>query len=199
MVDKMKVTILKRGGYFVETWILEKAARLFARDLLGPRLSNKLSLRIELRSSNLRKEAIGQAFAGCRMVAGDRKEYTVRIFRDMNLSTQIQTLAHEIAHVEQYMRGKLKYKRLSALSSEVLVTMWMGERASEAANGPWAQRPWEIEAVEQERRLWALWQASVPPVKKEGPKTIADSTVEEIEEYKRTGKVPTYQVQEAQA
>lgn len=144
-----KITILQRGGYKNHAE-LERAARFFLADLLSARMANTISLRIEVRSTKL--EA-GTAAKVAVPTNGSKatKAMTITLDRDRSFDDQIADLAHEIVHVAQAVTGRFQLRRWK--SDELVHARWEGAELGPVRCIPYADRPWEVEAHREERRL----------------------------------------------
>ena len=73
---------------------------------------------------------------------GDEDEYKIRV-----AEVDPVTVFHEMAHVDQYVKGRLVRSGGNAF--------WKGELVSEAV--PYLEKPWEQEAEFMARILEAMW------------------------------------------
>lgn len=78
------------------------------------------------------------------------KDFIVRIKDSLPLHKQLRTICHEMVHVKQYARGELRY-----MSRPARHTKFQGTLYSEDID--YWTRPWEIEAFDKEKDLFADW------------------------------------------
>jgi hypothetical protein len=80
---------------------------------------------------------------------GDGKDADVNIARrrynkPILYTDMLKTIAHEMVHVKQYMRGEL----------DGYNETWKGKSAARWMKKDWSLHPWEREAIKQEKRLY---------------------------------------------
>jgi hypothetical protein len=130
--------------------ILAEAARFFAKELLGSRMAKNLIIDIEV----LKKFDV----EGCCGNEDETKRsrwFTISL-KDRKIGDMIQTLAHEMVHVKQYVRNELGNKSVLVCRGDkiVLRSQWMGEVWEPKGNeDAYFDAPWEIEAYGRERGL----------------------------------------------
>ena len=93
------VRVYRRGGVDRDELIEFLALSLIA-NMASSRMARTLSLRIEMRVSTIPFKATGAAFYK-RASRASRKNYTVRVARDLRWVKLGEVLAHEICHVIQ--------------------------------------------------------------------------------------------------
>ena len=126
---------------------VEEAAHFFER-LLFKRKLPSLILNVDLIYRLKYKE---ETEGDC--VWEDRRtkprEFTIRLDSSNNLSTLIETLAHEMVHVKQYATGEMKDTSLESV-------IWLGEDydCNKIHYYDW---PWEIEAAGRETGLYVRY------------------------------------------
>lgn len=79
------------------------------------------------------------------------REFTIRLDSSNNLSTLIETLAHEMVHVKQYATGEMKDSRLS------LDTVYWHGKEIDCNKVHYYDWPWEIEASGRETGLYVRY------------------------------------------
>jgi len=146
----LKISILQRGGNKDNHPILESATRYFAKQLMSTRMNNTLSIRIEMRTSKLGKDALGSCSTAS-IGSKSNKEFTIMVQRDSEINEQLVILAHEMVHVQQKAMNTLQYRLWK--SDKKYHTRWNGKDAGLFDEIPYAERPWEIEAFAQESVL----------------------------------------------
>lgn len=65
------------------------------------------------------------------------------ILKEASVNVMMQTLAHEMVHLKQFLRKELKHTKNGGLN-------WKGKKFSPEKMGAWVNRPWEIEAMQKE-------------------------------------------------
>jgi len=124
-------------------------------DELFPRQFTKRDIDIHIKFSI----AVSEGAFGWAGVGECEDEYTVEVGKvicsngGFRLQTPIEiasTLAHELTHVRQYVRGELNAE----------MTRWKGQKVPFGPRGgvkiPYDQQPWEVEAYALEKELVAL-------------------------------------------
>lgn len=156
----LRVKVLQRGGV-QDADLVEKAVRFYAEALLSTKLANQLTIRVELRATKLDPENLGT----CQPLDdgpgnGNPREFRILLRRDYDRLKRLKTLAHEMAHVEQFARGRLRRRFARTMGPggrATWVWRWEGARYGPTETLPeWQERPWEQEAQRECSRLWAL-------------------------------------------
>lgn len=125
------IKICLEGGTKTQRNLTEQAARFIIGELV-PR-KRKLELDIMIHSM--------KGYYGlCEHV--DTNEFEINIHSKQNLYQYITTLAHELVHMKQYIRGELK--------SDCRKMSWMGKDMSDL---PYSKQPWESEAYDLQHDL----------------------------------------------
>ena len=153
MSAKTKISIFQRGGYKRHGGI-EYACRWALAQLLSTRMANTLNIRIEIRSTKLKKGTLGlvrTASNGSKAT----KNFTIVLHRDHSLREQLETLFHEVAHVAQFAMGRLQQRHWK--SDRKLHYRWEGQEMGAPEENPYWDRPWEVEARRVESELNAKW------------------------------------------
>jgi RNase P/RNase MRP subunit POP5 len=117
----------------------------FADKLLGQRLSKNIKIFF---SFDPKLEDFG-LITRLDMAARNARKFSVKIAAQLNRTTALLTIAHEIVHVKQYARGELK-DMMTQQSKK-----WLGEVYDE--NVAYEDHPWEIEALKMEPLLLQSW------------------------------------------
>tara|TARA_A200000159_G_scaffold23543_1_gene20569 strand:- start:127 stop:567 length:441 start_codon:yes stop_codon:yes gene_type:complete len=122
----------------------EDAVNIYICNLLKALKIHRLSSKnIEIEFKN-RLESDAQGFC-----FGDKSQASIQIARrssgqKMSFLIQMQTLAHELTHAKQFLRGELDYDEDGNFT-------WMNK----SANGyKYNNQPWEKEASKQEKALF---------------------------------------------
>ena len=130
-----------------------KAYEVYAQDVINnlfPREFTKRDIVIGIRFKNIVEEGIfGQA------ICEERNEYLVEIgkvvmeqeLREVTPREIASTIAHELVHIKQYIRGELN----------ATMTKWLKQEVPHGPRGgikiAYRKQPWEIEAFERETEL----------------------------------------------
>jgi hypothetical protein len=123
-----------------------------ALEILVPFYAKKLNLTKstwKLHIHVLTDLAVDNGCNGCVGLYGEKELY---MFLDSRLDswTTMTTLAHEMVHVKQYVRGQLKYVKTRSNRGYYL---WMGKRHTRRGAAKYYEAPWELEAFSKERIL----------------------------------------------
>lgn len=76
-----------------------------------------------------------------------KREITVALYSRLSFTKLLYTLAHEMVHVKQMIRGH--YRQESMKYGKGVYHYWLGKRV----NKEYHKRPWEIEAMSRESLL----------------------------------------------
>lgn len=127
--------ILVTGGKSYQKEIMFKAAQWLLKELL-PRYRT-IDLEISLEDS-LKKEG---AYGFCEEV--EKREFVITVDKTVSLRNMIATLAHEMVHMKQHIKGELKYNPQTV--------MWKSKTYS--YDHSYKNQPWEKEAFRLEMKL----------------------------------------------
>ena len=119
--------------------LLKNSARFYAKKLNLLNLDYKVLIYSE---PNLRKND-GNNGTACKT---GQKEITIMVDSKLKLPYMLITLAHEMVHAKQYIRGQ--YRAEWARNGKVK-KLWLGKTYSVA----YLKRPWELEAFRREGEL----------------------------------------------
>ena len=75
------------------------------------------------------------------------REITVGLYSYLGFGRMLYTLAHEMVHVKQMIRGHYRQERMKY--GKGVYHYWLGKRV----NTEYIKRPWEIEAISRESIL----------------------------------------------
>jgi hypothetical protein len=136
----MKIEVLAHGNTNPEKIILlYKTARFYAKYL---NLSKSKYTIMVCSAPNLRKHDGNNGVASKTGI----KEITVVVDSQLKLPQMLMTLAHEMVHAKQYIRGH--YKATVSRNGK-LKKLWLGKQYSVVYH----KRPWEREAFRREGEL----------------------------------------------
>lgn len=133
---------------------IEQAARFFLKELMSVRLQNTLNIKIHVRKTTLGANTMGTHYSvanGCE----SQKEH--KIVLDYNAS--METLAHELVHVQQAVSKRLQYRVWK--SDHQLHVRWEGQELGNKERIPYRQRPWEIEAFDLAAKLFKKYKTNL--------------------------------------
>ncbi len=167
---EMKVKLRQRGGRkHHET--LEKALRFYADSLMPDELAETLDVTLAMRNSGFGGKNIA---AKCEApvdrddtTSTSHTEFRIAIRRDMLLRDQLASLAHEMVHVSQRAKGRLRYLFCRPKEKATIIrnaadffrsfaswhVIWEQEDLGPAEHVPYWTCPWEVEARKLETRL----------------------------------------------
>lgn len=148
---QMKLKIVQRGGD--NKWRhprLQQAVVHYARTLRIPHPKHlDITLKLSNAASLCETTTRGKCRAEAECIDGKPIKFTITLQRDMPWTWTLTTLAHEMLHVEQQAKGRLRYKW------GVVGWLWSWD------GSPWVSkdtiayenRPWEIDARNREDAL----------------------------------------------
>lgn len=120
----------------------EKDAILFfAERLFGRAMMRNLGIRIR-KVKNF--DVFGLVSVEDYNAAGKPREFLIEVKRELAGDDFLETIAHELVHVRQYVRGELNEE----------MSYWRGAPVN-PREIPYAEQPWEIEAEEIGKALVA--------------------------------------------
>jgi len=141
---ELKVYIQRRGGYDRDG-LVEHVVRYCVAALMSTRLANTLRITVKLRASKLAKDTRGEAHFTT-ITNAKSKHYTIVAQRDLPTARLVKTIAHEIRHIEQYARGRLRHGSRGGVRG----WFWRPDEGRAVFNPydsiPYEDRPWEKEA-----------------------------------------------------
>ena len=136
----MKIEVLAHGNTNPEkVLLLYKTAKFYAKYLNLDKFKYQLYV---CSAPNLRKHDGNNGVAS---KTGD-KEITVVVDSKLELPQMLMTLAHEMVHAKQYIRGQY---RATLSRNGKFKKFWLGKQYSVA----YLKRPWEREAFRREGEL----------------------------------------------
>lgn len=138
----MRIQVCQRGGTHREPFIEALLIRVGGQ-IMSTRLLNTLQIRVECRATKLKPHVDGVV----RPIS--KKEYLVIIQRDDSAQEIAETIAHEIRHIEQFARGRLRVGKKGDKNG----WFWRpgpGEASFYPFPSDYATAPWEVEARETE-------------------------------------------------
>lgn len=136
----MKIEVLAHGNTNPEkVLLLYKTAKFYAKYL---NLTNFKYTIYVCSAPNLRKRDRNNGVAS----KTDDKEITIAVDSQLQLPQMLMTLAHEMVHAKQYMRGQ--YKAELSRNGKYR-RFWLGKQYSVS----YMKRPWEREAFRREGEL----------------------------------------------
>lgn len=112
----------------------EKAILFFAERLFSPAMLRNLGIRIR-KVKNF--EVFGLVGVEDYNAAGKPRDFVIELKRGLEENDFLETVAHELVHVRQYVRGELNEE----------MNYWRGNPVN-PREIPYAEQPWEIEAEE---------------------------------------------------
>lgn len=120
---------------------LRQATRFFAERILGKRLARNIAIDITL-------EKMRYAYGFCYPLEFGRaiRDFDISINKKLSRTLILKTLAHEMVHVCQFARGKLKFLDFD-------IGKW-GKRVYRTDLQNYHKLPWEVEALKIEKILY---------------------------------------------
>lgn len=118
----------------------EKAILFFAERLFGRSMMRNLGIRIRKVKDF---DVFGLVSVEDYNASGKPRDFLIEVKRGLNDEDFLMTIAHELVHVRQYVRGDLNEE----------MSYWRGASVK-ASEIPYAEQPWEIEAEEVAEELY---------------------------------------------
>ena len=122
-----------------DTHTLARECALFAIKKLMPR---KRYLNVHINFKNMSE------WGACEMIFIERNpvDFVIEIRSSLSKRNMMQTIFHEMTHVQQMSSNKLRYLNKG--------TMWCKENHEDT---PYSKQPWEIEARKNEKLLYEMF------------------------------------------
>ena len=126
---------------------ISDAFHFFATTLLHRRTFDVLDLSVVVKD-------LGHAYGFCSWEDNNIKprEFTIELSRDLSGIELVKTIAHEMVHLKQYVKGELKERFKPAH-----VHVWHGD-IIDVGNDNFYTVPWEVEARDMEQELFLLFE-----------------------------------------
>jgi len=118
----------------------KKALNFFAESLFSPQMIANLHIRVKFVSNS---NDYGAVYVDDYNVIGQPRHFIMEIAKEDDLNTQIQTMAHEMIHVRQFVRNEINEE----------LTQWKSRRVNSDVV-PYCDLPWEIEANKLGDRMY---------------------------------------------
>ena len=130
--------------------LIRGATRWMVADLVGPRLSETLTIKVKLVKDLFKEEGV---LGDCEWIDDNKRprEFLIRLYAGPNRKRTLKTLAHELVLVKQFARSEM-YDHVQNID---LVT-WKGQRV-DSNKVSYEDHPWEKEAYEMETPLLNKW------------------------------------------
>jgi hypothetical protein len=118
----------------------EKALNFFAERLFSSQMIGNLHIRVKFVSNS---NDHGAVYVDDYNVIGQPRYFIMEIAKEDSLNTQIQTMAHEMVHIRQFVRNEINEE----------LTKWKSRRVNSDVV-PYKDLPWEIEANKLGDRMY---------------------------------------------
>lgn len=125
----------------ISTREIKKATKFFAEKVLGKRLAKNVCIDIFLEDLIL-----SDAYCHAIPFGGPIRDFDISLNKNLSRKSILRALAHEMIHVRQFARGKLRF-------IDIDVTKW-GKRVYRHSYANYLKLPWEVEAHKQETELF---------------------------------------------
>ena len=128
--------------------LVEDAARFFEKELIHPRTARILEVTFHFTKLN-------GAYGFCVYEDSHVKprEFTIEINKGLSKEDIVRTIAHELVHVKQYVKGELKERYVPDKHM-----MWHDERVDVGLSN-FYNVPWEVEARKFEDELYMKYES----------------------------------------
>jgi hypothetical protein len=110
----------------------KKALNFFAEKLFSPQMVANLHIRVKFVSNT---DDYGAIYVDDYNVVGEPRYFLMEICKEDDMNTQIQTMAHEMVHVRQFVRKEINEE----------LTKWKSRKVN-SETVPYEDHPWEIQA-----------------------------------------------------
>jgi hypothetical protein len=121
----------------------EKAILFFAENLFSREMLRHLSIRIRKVKDF---DVFGLVAVEDYNASGKPRDFLIEIKKGLEEEDFLMTIAHELVHVRQYVRGDLNEE----------MSYWRGVSV-DARKIPYDEHPWEIEAESVAKKLFELY------------------------------------------
>jgi hypothetical protein len=121
----------------------EKAIFFFAENLFSREMLRHLSIRIRKVKDF---EVFGLVSVEDYNASGKPRDFLIEVKKELSEEDFLVTIAHELVHVRQYVRGDLNEE----------MSYWRGVSV-DARKIPYDEQPWEIEAESVAKNLFELY------------------------------------------
>ena len=125
-------------GQITKTYL--EALDFFASRLITPQKKKHIEIIIKYRRSI---KELGTVYIDDYNVLGMPNSFVIELKNSLNEETKLKTLAHEMVHIKQYIRGELNEQ----------MSIWKGQTV-DSEKISYADQPWEIEAESTAIKLY---------------------------------------------
>lgn len=149
----MEISVRTNRCKNIDAKELRRATKFYAEYVLGKRLAKNISIDIVMEKLNL-------SYGFCYPVEFGRniRDFDISLNKNLSKVLILKTLAHEIVHVMQFARGKLKFLDFD-------LGRW-GKRVYKTDYHNYHKLPWEVEAHKLEKTLYKEYVAYCKKVSK---------------------------------
>ena len=128
--------------------LLLEAVKYYAKNIMSVRMANTIKVKIHVRKTVCKKNTYGQVHSLLTGSKGQR-EFLIELNANVDIHQMLQTLAHEMIHVKQLATKQLQYRYWK--SDKQLHARWEGQELGTVGSIPYSERPWEVDARNNER------------------------------------------------
>jgi len=145
---KARVSLPRNEFNQAQATVLLEAAKYYAKNMMSARMANTLKVKIHVRKTVCKKNTYGQVHS---LVTGSKgqKDFLIELNANLDVHSMLDTLAHEMIHVKQLATKQLQYRYWK--SDNQLHARWEGQEVGTVGSIPYAERPWEVEARNNQR------------------------------------------------
>lgn len=122
------------------------SAIVYAKSKLLPRIRT-LEIDVLIRPFDPKDDSVGYCL--CEDDHKNPRHFSIEVNSKQSLEAFVQTILHEMVHVKQYAYNELNYKYEASKSK--WLSIWNGK---DLTHLPYADQPWEVEALEMEKVLY---------------------------------------------
>lgn len=122
------------------------ALEFFSSRLITPQKRKHIEITVKYRKVI---DELGTVYVDDYNVLGRPISFIIEVRQSDTEEEKLKTLAHEMVHVKQYIRGELNEE----------MSVWRGHRV-DSDEIPYAEQPWEVEAESVAHKLYDEYVAS---------------------------------------
>ena len=118
----------------------KKALNFFAKKLFSPQMIRNLHIRVKFLSNS---EDYGAVYISDYNLTGNPRHFIMEISKEESIDMQINTMAHEMVHVRQFVKKEINEE----------LSKWKSRKINMHVV-PYSKLPWEIQANKIGQKLF---------------------------------------------
>ncbi len=154
---KVRVSLPRNDHRTGRKEIFEEATRFYAKEIMGSRLANLLTIKVHIRNSNCQKRGANVGGYVGMDPTGSKRQRTFRIVLNgkHDLATNMELLSHEMIHVKQKAKDEAQWRY--NFKTDTLMVRWKNNPPVRHDEIPYRERPWEVEAYSLQKRYFQAY------------------------------------------